>query len=55
MLSAFLGWGLVVAVGLPFWLSFVLVLGIYAALCFLLEASVVASRCVNLFTEPLGV
>jgi len=40
MLSAFLGWGLVVAVGLPFWLSFVVVLCIAAALCFLLEAKI---------------
>ena len=30
MLSAFLGWGLVVAAGLPFWLSFVAVLCIAA-------------------------
>ena len=38
MFSAFLGWGLVVAAGLPFWLSFVVVVCISAALCFLLEA-----------------
>jgi branched-chain amino acid transport system permease protein len=40
MLSAFLGWGLVVTAGLPFWLSFVAVLCISAALCFLLEAKI---------------
>jgi len=40
ILSAFLGWGLIVAAGSPFWLKFLVVLGISAALCFLLEAKI---------------
>ena len=40
MLSAFLGWGLIVGAGLPFWPSLLLVLAIAAALCFVLEAKI---------------
>lgn len=40
MLSAFLGWGLIVGAGLPFWPSLFLVLAIAAALCFVLEAKI---------------
>ena len=40
MSSAFVGWGLIVVVGLPFWLSAILTMLLAAALSYLLEARV---------------
>ena len=40
MLSAFLGWGLTVGTGLPFWISLPAVVMIASALCYLLEAKI---------------
>jgi len=40
MLSAFLGWGVMIGAGLPFWPSLLIVVGLAAALCFVLEAKI---------------